>query len=140
MVWLSRPVAVALVVASGMILTLSPCCLKKPLSSAICRVTVSALSTAPILMVDSSGAPLAPLLAVPPALDAELHAVTPTVSAAVANTSALWRIREAFIALLFLILCNRGETVSPDGPGLGHAASAGQQGSGSLVARTRRLT
>ena len=103
MVWLSSPAAVALVDASGTILTLSPCCLKKPLSSAICRVTVSALSTAPIVMVDSSGAPLAPPLALPPvvALDPELHAVTPTVSPAIASTSALRQIREAFIALLF---------------------------------------
>jgi hypothetical protein len=66
------------------------------LSSAICTVTVSALGRTPMVMLDSSGAPLEPLLALGP----ELHAVMPTVSPAIAITSALWQIREAFIVLL----------------------------------------
>jgi hypothetical protein len=52
------------------------------------------------VMLDSSGAPLEPLLAALLALDPELHAVMPTVSPAIASTSALWHIREAFIVLL----------------------------------------
>src|SRR5882757_10359975 len=104
MVWLSRPAVVWLVVVMGTNLTLSPCCLKKPLSWAICTVTVSALRRTPMLMLDRSGAPLGPPLAALLALDPELHAVMPAVSAAIASTSALWHIREAFIVLL-LYLC-----------------------------------
>jgi hypothetical protein len=56
--------------------------------------------------LDSSGAPLAPLVAPPPgvALDPELHAVMPTASPAIANTSALRYIREPFIVLLFIFI------------------------------------
>jgi hypothetical protein len=52
-------------------------------------------------MVDSSGAPLAALLALLLVLlDPELHAVTPAASPAIASTSALRRTGEDFIVLL----------------------------------------
>jgi hypothetical protein len=51
-------------------------------------------------MLDSSGAPLEPVLGLLLAVEPELHAVMPTASPAIASPSALWRMREAFIVLL----------------------------------------
>jgi hypothetical protein len=52
-------------------------------------------------MLDISGAAPVPLLVPLLLLDPELHAVTPMVSPAIATTSALRQMREAFIVLLF---------------------------------------
>ncbi len=79
----------ALVDVSVTILTFSPCCLKKPLSLAICMVTSSDDSRAPTVMLLSSGA-LDPVAEVVEPLELEeeleLHAARPTASMADAST------------------------------------------------------
>jgi hypothetical protein len=73
-----------------------------------------------MVMVDSSGAPVAALLAPPaavPEADPELHALTPSASAATASTSGLLKRRGTFIVLLLSVIVNnffnKGDTRGP---------------------------
>src|SRR5215471_6154460 len=105
--------------------TFRPSCLKKPLSCAICAVTLSAPSSTPSAMSGFSGAPEALLVVVVPD-EPELHAAALATSAADVSTSESRRMDGAFIALLLVVKVILGVVagLAPDAAGDGVHESA----------------